>query len=388
MDASLYIKMMSDENIINLKKMQYKYSAADVEEFVQLLKDHVYTTLSVSDFKGQDCVYLKNTVQLKSASSKLLILPQNENYGIEAMETEVYSTFAIESIDSSRESIRKIFKGYAPNGHQENRIYSMKKGLEFICDKKNKITEENIYKLYQIAIADFLDEENKLLPGQYYRHDTVYVVGREVEHTGLDHKLLSKYMKQFIAFINGKDNMDDLQKSAMIHFYFAYLHPYFDGNGRMARLLHQWYLVQKGYPSAMFVSFSYHINQSKKQYYNAYKLVEDNAKISGVIDITPFLVYFTENVYQKIEMEGSRKADLIEVFYDALKAGRITEKEKELWNFVLSAYGQNEFSTKKLEKDFGNAAYATIRGFVLKFTELGFLQDVRYGNRVKYKVCS
>lgn len=386
MDAALYIKMLSDESITNLKKMNYKYSPHDVAELIQLLKDSVYTSLPLFDFQRNPCVYLKNIVQLTSSPAKVLILPQNENYGIEAMETEVYSTLAIESIDSSRESIRKIFKGYAPNGQHENRIYSMKKGLEFICNKNNKITEENIYKLYQIAIADFLDEESKLLPNQYYRHDSVYIVGIEVEHTGLKHTLLPEYMKELVTFINAKDTMDDLQKAAIIHFYLAYLHPYFDGNGRMARLLHQWYLVQKGYPSAMFVSFSYHIHRSRKQYYTAYKLVEENAKISGVMDITPFLIYFTQNIYNKIETENNQKINSIELFNDALKAGKITEKEKELWNFVLSVYGQNEFSTKQLEKDFQNAAYATIRSFVLKFTRLQLLAAISYGNRTKYKI--
>ena len=44
-------------------------------------------------------------------------------------------------------------------------------------------------------------------------------------------------------------------------------------------------------------------------------------------------------------------------------------------------------STKQLEKDFGNAAYATIRSFVLKFEKLGLLKSTQYGNRVKYAVC-
>lgn len=386
MDAALYIKMLSDESITNLKKLQYKYNKSDVEEFIHLLKSGVYAALKLPDFKGTDCVYLPNIVQLKSTPAKTLILPQNETYGIEAMEKEVYSTLAIESIDSSRESIRKIFKGYAPDGRQEDRIYSMKKGLEFICDKSNKITEENIYRLYQIAIADHLEEDCKLKPSEFYRHDTVYVVGTQIEHTGLGHEYLSEYMARLVAFINENDKMDDLQKAAIVHFYFAYVHPYFDGNGRMARLLHQWYLVQKDYPSAMFVSFSYHINHSKKQYYNAYKLVEDNAKISGVIDLTPFMVYFAEYVYNKVEGDNCQKTDLIASFNNAVNKGLITEKEKDLWYFVLSAYGQNEFSTKKLEKDFGNAAYATIRGFVIKFTDLGLLVSRQYGNRVKYRV--
>ena len=44
-----------------------------------------------------------------------------------------------------------------------------------------------------------------------------------------------------------------LLKAALIHFYMAYLHPYFDGNGRMARLMNLWYMVQQGYSSALFV---------------------------------------------------------------------------------------------------------------------------------------
>ena len=141
MDATLYIKMLSDENINNLKKMQYKYSVANVAEFIELLKESVYTKLPLSDFNGKPCVYMKHVLQFQSLPTKLLLMPQNDFYSTEAMEEEVYATLAIESIDSSRESIRKIFKA-------ENRIYSMKKGLDFISEKTNIITEENIYLLY------------------------------------------------------------------------------------------------------------------------------------------------------------------------------------------------------------------------------------------------
>ena len=58
MDATLYIKMLSDENINNLKKMQYKYSVANVAEFIELLKESVYTKLPLSDSNGQPCVHM------------------------------------------------------------------------------------------------------------------------------------------------------------------------------------------------------------------------------------------------------------------------------------------------------------------------------------------
>lgn len=104
-----------------------------------------------------------------------------------------------------------------------------------------------------------------------------------------------------------------------------------------------------------------------------------------MLDVTPFLVYFIENVYHKL---GSAlpAPSTTDTFKKALEQGGVTEKEQALWHFVLSAYGDGEFSTKQLEKDFGNAAYATIRGFVLKFEKLGLLRSSKYGNRIKYQV--
>ena len=103
-------------------------------------------------------------------------------------------------------------------------------------------------------------------------------------------------MGELVRFIHEESDSNDLLKAALIHFYVAYLHPYFDGNGRMARLMHLWYLVQQGYSSALFVPLSEYVNKSRKGYYDAYTLVEENAHISGVLDVTPFLVYFIENI--------------------------------------------------------------------------------------------
>ena len=105
------------------------------------------------------------------------------------------------------------------------------------------------------------------------------------------------------------------------------------------------------------------------------------------------LYYLLANAYDAFEIKVHHKlngalpaAQTTAVFQEALSHGQVTEKEKSLWEFVLSAYGDTEFSTKQLEKDFGNAAYATIRSFVLKFEKLDLLKSTQYGNRVKYAV--
>lgn len=387
MEAGLYAKILSDKNIIDLKKLKYKYPEADIKELVELLKTSVYKALPIIDFAGNNLVYMENVAQVRMNAVKLLLTPQssNEAFGAKAMEDEIASTFNIENIDFSRDSVKKILRGYAPVDDSENRIYGMKKGLDFISDQANAITEPNIHALYDTAIGQYLSDDYKLLPGSFYRHDSVYIVGQQLEHTGINHNKLPEYMDRLVHFINTENIMNDLLKAAVIHFYIAYLHPYFDGNGRLARLMHLWYLKRQGYSSALFIPFSSYIERTRKDYYNAFTLTEENVKLSGVLDVTPFLVYFVENVYNKL---GSSlpQTNLTQAFTKALDDGKITEKEKDLWNFILSAYGTNEFSTKMLERDFDNAAYATIRAFVLKFEALGFLNAQKYGNKVKYSI--
>lgn len=386
MDIKLFTEILKDRSFPDYKKLKYKYGES-FDEFLKTLGELYYEELPLCDFNGENIVLTTGLAEINQNTVKLLLKSQSDYYGFNAAEDEIVATSAIESIDFSRDSVRKILKGLAPTNEQESRILGIKHGLEFIADTNNKITEENLYKLYMMTVGDFLTDDDKLLEGNYYRHDTVYVVSDRVEHFGLDCKKVPGYMKSLINFINGDDNTNDLVKAAIIHFYIGFIHPYFDGNGRIARLLHLWFLVQKGYQSALFIPFSSQIEKSRKMYYEAYTLIEENKKISGKTDVTPFVLYFINSIYNKTDniCMGINSLDL---YGQLLKNGKITEKETKLWQFVLSYYGLGEFSTKQLEKDFGDAAYATIRGFVLKFEESGLLKSQKYGTRVKYRIAN
>jgi Fic family protein len=382
MDIRLFTEILRERYFPDYRK--YKYGA-DFDDFLKTLGELYYKSLPLSDFNGDSIVFAEVHNAVNQNTVKLLLQPQDKYYGLRAAEEEIISTSTIESVDFSRDSVRKILKGMAPDDERENRVLGIKHGLEFISDTANKITEDNLYKLYMMTVGDFLSDGDKLTEGRLYRHDSVFIISDRIEQTGLSAEKVPEFMKSLVAFANADDDINDLVKAAIIHFYIGFVHPYFDGNGRMARLVHLWFLIQKGYKSALFVPFSSRIEKSRKEYYNAYTLIEENRKHSGKIDVTPFILYFINNVYNKMS-EDSTKIEALTVFDNAVKNGKITEKEMKLWRFVLSAYGPDEFSTKQLEKDFGDAAYATIRTFVLKFEQLGLLSSVKYGTRVKYKV--
>ena len=388
MDGAKFAKMLSDKHLFELDRMEYKYSVSSVKEFTGLLRQNFAQPLPLADFSSDELFYLPNLAQISTNGMKqLLSVPaSNQSFGLQAMTEEIHATFQIESIHSSRNSIRHILSGYAPRNEEESRIYGMKRGLDFIADRQNAITEENLHQLYQISSGDYLPDEGRLLPDHFYRHDHVYVVGGEESREGLPAQQLPDAMKRLVDFTNAKDGINELHKAAILHFAFAYYHPYFDGNGRTARLLHLWYLVQQGYPAALFTPFSRHIAESKAAYYKAYERVEKNALISGYTDVTPFLSYFCNEIYNRLQVDAAPPQADLQVYQTALAEGKITEKERLLWEYVLSAYGTEEFTTKQLEKDFRNAAYATIRTFVMKFHEMGLLAARKAGNRVFYKV--
>lgn len=383
MDIKDFTEMLGDSHFTDYKKLKYKYGAR-FDSFLKVLEEMYYQSVPLPDFEGNDIVFTQ-TAAIDQNAVKLLLQPQDKFYGAKAAEEEIISTSAIESVDFNRDSVRRILKGMAPDDEQENRILGLKRGLDFIADTSNKITEENLYKLYMMTVGDFLPEDDKPSADSLYRDEAVYIVSDRIEHSGLNSKKVPEYMRALIDFINRDDGMNDLIKAAIIHFYIAFVHPYFDGNGRIARLVHLWFLVGKGYRSALFIPFSSRIEKSRKAYYGAFTAIEENKKYSGRIDVTPFILYFADNVYNKMNENGAA-VETLNAYDGFVKNGKVTEKEAMLWKFVLSNYGTGEFSTKQLERDCGNAAYATIRGFVLKFEQLGLLLSVKYGVRTKYKV--
>ena len=68
-------------------------------------------------------------------------------------------------------------------------------------------------------------------------------------------------------------------------------------------------------------------------------------------------------LYMLQTRNGKRTAAAaLKIAVDLVDEGKITEKERLLWEYVLSAYGAEEFTTKQLEKDFRNAAYSNHSG--------------------------
>ena len=144
-----------------------------------------------------------------------------------------------------------------------------------------------------------------------------------------------------------------------------------------------WY--SNGIPLLCLSLFLNMWEKAGRGYYDAYTLAEQNTQISEILDVTPFLVYFIENVYHKL-VTALPAPSITDAFQRALEQGNVTEKEQALWHFVLTAYGSSEFLPNSWRKPSGMLPMRRSVDFVLKFEKLGLLRAARYGNRVKYRI--
>lgn len=129
--------------------------------------------------------------------------------------------------------------------------------LESLIQKKSEITENHVLQLHKLVL-DGIEED---FAGRY-RNGQVRIMGANfIPPAG--HKV-PELMTDFVQqIVNQTDQKNDLELAVFIHHRFVWIHPFFDGNGRTARLLMNLWLMQSGYPPAVI------LKNDRKKYYDA-----------------------------------------------------------------------------------------------------------------------
>lgn len=276
--------------------------------------DNEYTKLMLNDQYGHPLHYWNNEkIIMNFSGSQDLIRNSVMNEFSDFRDSEIINGFvfseiesslAIEGVRSTRAKIEQLNKLDYANLTDMNDIIvkNMLLGYEFV--KSNDINQENIFKLYNILSQKCLKDDEKLRTGSFYRHDEVNIVdaANAVVDQGVDWRMLPQFMNQLIDYIHKEKTYEEhLIASHVIHFYLIYLHPYFDYNGRMARVLSFWYNYRNS-PSLSLLLVSEAINNQfhKNNYYNAIM----NSRKSGN-DISYFLEYMGNIIlkYSKIYID-------------------------------------------------------------------------------------
>ena len=198
--------------------------------------------------------------------------------------SELEGSMNLENVPTTRTRLEQIKKGSEPRDKNEIISKNMLDAIEFILSKP-KFNKENLYELYSILSHDCL-EDNQKLNGNFYRNDSVYIG----DYDGCSFEKIDECMDSLFAFVgnNLNNKASDVKEylAHICHYYILYIHPYFDYNGRTARMVSFWIsILQDDFSTApLFISEA--INDDKKRYYDALSETRDMEN-----DMTYFLIY-------------------------------------------------------------------------------------------------
>lgn len=160
-----------------------------------------------------------------------------------------------------------------------------------ICSWQSALFPSGRSGLYKITVGKYRDGKNG--PMQVVSG----VMGRETVHfEAPDAGLIDKEMKVFLNWLN-KETKDDLViKSAIAHLWFVTIHPFEDGNGRIARAISDLFLSRSDESPLRFYSMSSQIMKERKEYYRMLELTQ-----RGELDITLWIEWFLNCLKRAID---------------------------------------------------------------------------------------
>ena len=267
------------------------------------------------------------------------------------LSNELDKTNKIEGIETIKSEIYSSLKDDKKSSKKNNKLEGIIKKYKDIMEKNFKDTQHidslsSFRKIYDEMFEDFEKSGNYKLDGKYFRKDTVKVInglGNTI-HIGINgEEAIEKNMENLIQFMNRKD-IPFLVKASITHFFFEYIHPFYNGNGRFGRYLLSLYLARKLDILTAF-SLSYSISKNLDDYYKSFVEVED---VNNYGEIT----FFVENILKTIKNGQEMIIDLLnesimklnhatEIFEEITKD--LSEKEKVILFVYLQNYLFNDF---------------------------------------------
>ena len=221
---------------------------------------------------------------------------------LENLTLDVLKSWEIEGVFLEPEQVRSSIarhlgmdiSGLIPSDRYVEGVVDMM--LDATQNYQNELSTERLFDWHAALFPTGRSGMFKISVGQWRKDEkspmqvVSVVLGKEKIHfQAPDAALLATEMNKFIAWFNEEEALDPVLKAAIAHLWFITIHPFDDGNGRIARAITDMQLAKSEGSPQRFYSMSAEIERQRKGYY---AILEKTQK--GSLDISDWLIWFLD----------------------------------------------------------------------------------------------
>lgn len=235
------------------------------------------------------------------------------------------------------------------------------------------LSDTRLYRWHNSLFPNGYSGDRKIVVGQWRnnaKNDPMQVVsgpiGREKIHfRAPDSVLLKTEMKKFLKWLNQSEDNNLILKAGLAHLWFVTMHPFDDGNGRLARTITEMLLARADGIAKRFYSMSSQIRLERKQYYDTLEKTQ-----KGDLEITAWLVWFINCLDRAIiSSEENLKRTLFKAkYWDRCKDYSLNDRQRKVINKILDGFEGKLSSSKwaKINKCSQDTALRDIQDLISK----------------------
>jgi len=355
---------------------------------------------NIHEFLPKITQIAQNTGQVKALISLLDQDAQN-SIKIDLFTSDIVSTSAIEgehlSRESVRSSIRKKLDTQFDKAHDKSTYYTdaLASILMDAILNAAPLKLERLHKWHMALLSHMPSSFKNIQLGVFRDYDDMQIVsgpiGKENVHfVGLPHKKIVQDINSLFEYINGSsDNI--YIKSAIAHLWFVTIHPYDDGNGRIARMISDYIVSQSFGLEYKYFSISSAIANDRKNYYDKLEATQnltDNPNLDCTSWIGWYLDRFNDSLQETLDV--IHKIMSKTKFWDKVRHITLNQRQLKVLTKLLE-YNAGEFQgglTTKKYVAMTKTSLATAKRDIQELLKYGCLYQVEgtSGRNVSYEL--
>ncbi len=289
---------------------------------------------------------------------------------------EAITSAIYEGANSTRSKAKALIAAKkSPQNKDEWMLINNYFAMRFI--KRNStypVSNRLILKIHEIVSRNTLEGDDANFCGKF-RDDKVYIG----EHEGITHTKIEETLNEVIALISGHPRfIHGLIKGILFHYFIAYIHPFFDGNGRTARTLFYFKMIKNDLKFVELLSISANLKEHGKRYERSFELVKEHD-----LDMTFFIDFCLDSLIAALE-EVEIKVNYLMNFSSLESSMGINPNQVSLLQrMALNKY--RPFTIEEYAKDIGKSreiARRELKGLLKK----GLLKEEKKGKKFFYLI--